>query len=85
MPPEEVRFTPLYKSAKTRYDYYMKNNTTENELLSTLVDRVRDRLDDIITDTIAEELETLFHEKGITDDDGEMMYDLFNRVYLGYQ
>ena len=63
----------------------MKNETAENELLSTLVDRVRDRLEDIIADTIAEELEILFNEKGITDDDGEMMYDLFNRVYLGYQ
>jgi hypothetical protein len=63
----------------------MKNETTEKELLSTLVDRVRDRLEDIISDTIAEELEALFNEKGITDDDGELMYDLFNRVYLGYQ
>ena len=63
----------------------MKNETAENELLSTLVDRVRDRLEDIIADTIAEELETLFNEKDIADEDGELMYELFNRVYLGYR
>ena len=63
----------------------MKNETTEKELLSILVDRVFNRLEDKLTDTIAEELETLLNEKGITDDDGEMMYELFNRVYLGYR
>ena len=63
----------------------MKNETADNELLSTLGDRVRDRLEDIIADTIAEELETLFHEKNIADEDGELMYEMFSRVYLGYQ
>ena len=62
----------------------MKNETTEKELLSILVDRVFNRLEDKLTDTIAEELEILFNEKGITDGDGVMMYELFNRVYLGY-
>jgi hypothetical protein len=30
-------------------------------------------------------LETLFNEKDIADEDGELMYELFNRVYLGYR
>ena len=63
----------------------MKNETTEKELLSSLVDRVFNRLEDKLTDTIAEELETLFNEKDIADEDGELMYELFNRVYLGYR
>jgi hypothetical protein len=63
----------------------MKNNTTENELLSTLVERLQARLGDTICDAIAEELETLFYENDIADEDGELMYELFNRVYLGYQ
>ena len=63
----------------------MKNETTENELLSTLVERLQARLGDTICDAIAEELETLFYENDIADEDGELMYELFNRVYLGYQ
>jgi len=63
----------------------MKNETTEKELLSILVDRVFNRLEDKLTDTIAEELETLLNEKDIADEDGELMYELFNRVYLGYR
>ena len=63
----------------------MKKTPTEKELLSILVDRVFNRLEDKLSDTIAEELETLFNEKDIADEDGELMYEMFNRVYLGYQ
>ena len=63
----------------------MNNTPTEKELLSILVDRVFNRLEDKLTDTIAEELETLFYENDIADEDGELMYELFNRVYLGYR
>jgi hypothetical protein len=62
----------------------MKNETTENELLSTLVERLQARLGDTICDAIAEELETLFYENDIADEDGELMYELFGRVYLGH-
>ena len=63
----------------------MKNETTENELLSTLVERLQARLGDTLCDAIAEELETLFYENDIADEDGELMYELFGRVHLGYQ
>ena len=62
----------------------MKNEITEQELLSTLVERLQARLGDTLCDAIAEELETLFYENDIADEDGEMMYDFFNRVYLGH-
>lgn len=60
------------------------NETTKTALLSALVDRVHERLFDQLNDVIAEELEQLLNERNVADEDGELMYELFGRVYLGY-
>ena len=60
------------------------NETTKTALLSTLVDRVQERLFDELNDAIAEELEALLNERKINDEDAELMYELFGRVYLGF-
>ena len=46
---------------------------------------MQSRLEDKLSDTIADELETLFIDYNIADEDGELMYELFGRVHLGYQ
>ena len=63
----------------------MKNEITNEQLLSLLVEKVQSRLEDKLSDTIADELETLFIDYNIADEDGELMYELFGRVHLGYQ
>jgi|LakMenEpi03Aug12_release.lakeMendotaPanAssembly.Ray.scaffolds.fasta_scaffold6633756_1 hypothetical protein len=62
----------------------MENETLMTDLLRELTERVSERLFDTLNDTIADELLALLEERGIEDEDNELLYDLHSRVYLGF-
>jgi len=69
----------------------MKNNETlRTELVAALLNRVQDRLFDVLNDAVSDELVELMNETDWVgelneDEQYELMYETFGRVYLGYQ
>ena len=68
-----------------------KNETLKRQLLAKLTDRVHDRVFDLLSDAIGEELDTLYSD-GMPDwvsamseeDQWELHYELAGRIVLTY-
>ena len=59
--------------------------TAKTALLQELVSRLTDRFTERMMDAICEETEFLLDAYNVKDDDGELLYEIAGRVFIGFQ